>query len=192
MDQVEIEVRSAHTEHRTMLWYQPVVPSATGPLSDTRRCCGRGLAMGGRSPPAVSIPMAEEVGLISAVGRWVLHEAVTASSSGPPSASMAIYVSAKQLFDHHFAHSVERLVDTHGVDPSRVYIELTESRALDDPGALHMVAAVRDIGCRKVGCQIHTGARSPSCKTSRRRVWRDSIDPWATAVMVGSMSSRGS
>ncbi|MCB1644870.1 MAG: EAL domain-containing protein [Pseudomonadales bacterium] len=89
--------------------------------------------------PEIYIPVAEECGLISQIGDWVLREACTQLASWremfPRMAecSMAINVSAKQLSDPYFAQKVASCLADAGLSSEKLELELTESAIMDNP-----------------------------------------------------------
>jgi diguanylate cyclase (GGDEF)-like protein len=82
--------------------------------------------------PGDFIPLAEETGLISALGAWILDEALATARNWPPSWQIAVNVSAHQLKDPGFPRRVWSSLTSHGVDPSRLTLEITESVLVND------------------------------------------------------------
>jgi len=87
--------------------------------------------------PAEFIPIAEETGLIIPIGKWVLDTACAQLSAWQLDVKtrdlmLSVNVSAKQFRQAGFAELVKAIVQRHGIDPSRLKLELTESILLDD------------------------------------------------------------
>lgn len=82
--------------------------------------------------PGDFIPLAEETGLISALGAWILDQALATARNWPPSWRIAVNVSAHQLKDPGFPRRVWSSLTRHGVDPSRLTLEITESVLVHD------------------------------------------------------------
>jgi len=87
--------------------------------------------------PAQFIPLAEESGLIQAIGRWVLETAcrqLKAWAQDPRLAALtlSINVSARQVHRPDFVRQVNRVLADSGVEPSRLMMELTEGVVVDD------------------------------------------------------------
>jgi len=85
----------------------------------------------GRIPPGEFIPLAEETGLIDAIGDWVLHEAARQQAAwqaaGLPALTIAINISALQFRRPGFVDRVHQVFADAGVSPQRFELELTES-----------------------------------------------------------------
>ncbi len=91
----------------------------------------------GRVPPGVFIPVAESHGLIVEIGRWVLEEAcrqlaVWAEDPVRSHWSIAINVSARQLYEADFVARVEQVLAATGANPSHLRLEITESMLQED------------------------------------------------------------
>jgi diguanylate cyclase (GGDEF)-like protein/PAS domain S-box-containing protein len=87
--------------------------------------------------PAQFIPLAEESGLILPVGQWVLDTACARIKEWEQDARMrdlviAVNVSAKQFRQHNFIEQVQVVVQRHGINPSRLKLELTEGMLLEN------------------------------------------------------------
>jgi diguanylate cyclase (GGDEF)-like protein/PAS domain S-box-containing protein len=89
--------------------------------------------------PGVYIPIAEECGLISQIGDWVLRQACTqmaiwqAKYPQMADCTIAVNVSAKQLTDTFFASRVASILADAKLPRTKLEIELTESSVMEDP-----------------------------------------------------------
>lgn len=117
----------------------------------------------GRVSPLDFIPLAEELGLITDIGRWVLHQACRDASHWPSAIKVAVNVSAIQFRTGDFPSDVMAAVAAANLSPSRLEIEITESvlmQHLDETvPALH---ALRDAGIRIAMDDFGTGYSSLS------------------------------
>ena len=91
----------------------------------------------GMVPPAHFIPFAEESVLIMQIGHWVLDTAcqqIAAWSHNEQTRNLilAINISAQQFKQPDFVGQIAAMIQKHGIEPSRLKLELTESVALDD------------------------------------------------------------
>ena len=107
--------------------------------------------------PQEFIPLAEDSGMIGALGAWVLNEAcrqlaswheLTEESGGDTSRlSVSVNVSAIQLSDPGFGRQVARAITDSGVDADHVWLEITESALMRDPDqAVEVLKGIRDLG----------------------------------------------
>jgi len=91
--------------------------------------------------PADFIPLAEETGLILTIGKWVLDTAcaqLKAWESDPRTQSllMSVNVSARQFHQPDFVTTVQNSMDSSGINPARLKLELTESVVLENVDAV--------------------------------------------------------
>ncbi|WP_172605167.1 putative bifunctional diguanylate cyclase/phosphodiesterase [Rhizobium leguminosarum] len=89
--------------------------------------------------PASFIPVAEEGGLIDALGFWVLREACRAACKWPENTFIAVNVSPAQLRRPNFAEEVFTVLQESGLPPSRLELELTESSLIEDNSDIYSV-----------------------------------------------------
>ncbi|NIC43720.1 bifunctional diguanylate cyclase/phosphodiesterase [Aquabacterium sp. A08] len=132
----QIELRKALARGQMVLHYQPQVDAAQGTVGAEAlvrwRHPTRGLVM-----PGEFIPLAERTGLILPLGDWVLTEAcrqLARWASDPALAPLvlSVNVSAAQLHQADFVSRVVHALQTHGVAPERLRLELTESVLVQD------------------------------------------------------------
>lgn len=96
----------------------------------------------GKLTPDAFIWVAEECGLIDAVGGWVLAEACRVARRWPD-LSMAVNISPVQFRTADFARSIREIVLDAGVKPERIELEVTESILVEDDAVVE--AALRDL-----------------------------------------------
>jgi len=88
-------------------------------------------------PPGEFIPIAEETGLITEIGEWVLRTACRQAreweAAGLPPVRMAVNLSIRQLRRGDFPARVRALLRETGLAPQRLEIEITESSLMVDP-----------------------------------------------------------
>ena len=112
--------------------------------------------------PEVFIPIAEESGLIEAIGEFVLREGCAAARRWPR-LTIAVNVSAVELRNPAFATKVAARILEAGIDPARIELELTESALTDPNGICHRnVKALRELGVRIALDDFGTGFSSLS------------------------------
>jgi predicted signal transduction protein with EAL and GGDEF domain len=130
---IEGELREAlEAGDQLKVVYQPLYDAAKGTVSCIEALLRWQHPKHGLVSPAVFIPIAEESGLIHAVGDFVLREACRAGKRWPVP-SIAVNVSPIQFRSPRFATKVLDIVREAGLDPSRLELEVTESVLLDMP-----------------------------------------------------------
>jgi diguanylate cyclase (GGDEF)-like protein/PAS domain S-box-containing protein len=102
--------------------------------------------------PSHFIDLAEETGLITEIGWWVLREACTVlagwdGSDGPAPGLISVNMSARQLAQPDLVDAVAAILVDTGVDPSRIMLEITETAVMADAQAsAHRLAGLRALG----------------------------------------------
>ncbi len=133
---LEADLRQAVPRNELVLHYQPQV-DAIGRCVGVEALVRWEHPQRGRVPPLDFIPLAEETGLILPIGQWVLCEAcrtMAAWQADPRLAGlgMAVNVSARQFHQSDFVHNVREQLRLHGIPPSLLKLEITESMLLDN------------------------------------------------------------
>ena len=105
--------------------------------------------------PDVFIPIAEECGLISAIGEWVLENACSqlvawAANEFTKDLVLSVNISAKQFRLSNFVEMIKLIVKTTGVNPNLLKLELTESLLLEDADTV--ISTMHQL--RKIGLKI--------------------------------------
>jgi diguanylate cyclase (GGDEF)-like protein/PAS domain S-box-containing protein len=140
---LESGLHRAIERHEFVLHYQPIMRLDSTELTAVEalvrwRHPQRGLVL-----PAQFVPIAEESGFIAAIGRWVLHEACRQSRewrvAGLPPLRIAINISTVELRTKGFVECVRGILEEHGLLPSDLELELTETFLMRDS---HSTAAV--------------------------------------------------
>ncbi len=104
--------------------------------------------------PAEFIPLAEDTGLILAIGNWVLETACAQLKSWQldnqtRDLMLSVNVSAKQFRQADFVAQVRSIVKRYAIDPTRLKLELTESVLLDNvAGIIETMNTLNEIGVR--------------------------------------------
>ena len=151
------ELHRALERHELVLHYQPVVDLHTGTMVGMEALVRWQHPTRGLLGPHEFIPLAEDSGLIVALGAWVLNEACRQVSvwSGlraeadqdEARLNISVNVSALQLADPGFLNQVTRALEASGVDPDRLWLEITESTLMRDADdAVRTLLALRQLG----------------------------------------------
>jgi EAL domain-containing protein (putative c-di-GMP-specific phosphodiesterase class I) len=136
---LETELRRAIDQGDLRLAYQPIVDLAANRLTGFEALARWTHATRGVIDPGEFIPVAEEAGLIVPLGRWALDSALATLAKWDALAgttvplTMNVNVSAIQLARDDVPGVIAAALATHGIDGSRLTIELTESAIVQDP-----------------------------------------------------------
>lgn len=142
------ELRHAVEARQFLLHFQPQVDS-TGCLLGAEALVRWHHPQRGLVSPLEFIPLAEELGLIVALGDFVLADSVRWYSSLPDGRlpTLSVNVSARQFHEEGFAERCLAVLRQAGVAPERIELEVTESLLLADiKGAHRKIATLRDAG----------------------------------------------
>jgi predicted signal transduction protein with EAL and GGDEF domain len=148
---LEQHLRQALALNEFSLHYQPKVNSQTLEVVGVEALLRWDNPELGSVPSASFIALAEETGLIRTIGAWVLHEACAQlalwHSQGLGSLSVSVNLSALQLADNDLAQQVCKCLEQHGVKPSALEIEITESLLMDNTNlAEEQLMALKALG----------------------------------------------
>ncbi|MDQ3228811.1 MAG: EAL domain-containing protein [Pseudomonadota bacterium] len=102
--------------------------------------------------PGAFLPAAERYGMLPALDRWVIAQAISHFDalhvSGRTPGRCAVNLSASSLEDDTLADYILELIETHGVMPSRLCFEITETEAVRNlPRAVRFIERLRAAGC---------------------------------------------
>ncbi len=164
---MEAALRKALDRDEIRLVYQPKLSLRSGRITGVEGLLRWRSAELGHVPPSRFIPLAEETGLILPLGEWALRQALSQARAwadmGMPELRIAVNVSALQLTRGGYAELVKMVLDGHGLSPSWLEIELTESALMADPKRSgRTVAELRELGVRVAIDDFGTGYSSLS------------------------------
>jgi len=150
----ENDLRHAVTHNDFEVHYQPIVLLGSG------MCVGfeslvRWTRDGKPVSPVTFIPIAEELGLIEAIGTWVLQQACKTFADWQrrfPDSGLdyiTVNVSSRQLMEQNFMRVVEQAVHDSGLKPCDLRLEITETALMDSPGeAAKLLSELREFGVK--------------------------------------------
>jgi diguanylate cyclase (GGDEF)-like protein/PAS domain S-box-containing protein len=165
---LENDLRRAIVSNDFEIVYQPIVRLSSG------MCVGfesliRWTRNGQTVSPAMFVPIAEELGLIDALGTWVLQEACCTFADWQrrfPAARLdciTVNVSSRQLIQQNFVRVVQQAVERAGLKPADLRVEITETALMDSPGeAAGVLRELRDYGVKVYLDDFGTGYSSLS------------------------------
>jgi diguanylate cyclase (GGDEF)-like protein len=129
-------LRRALAREEFLLHYQPIFDVARGELIGVEALLRWHDPERGMVPPGEFIGLAEETGLIEAIGDWVVGavcEQQVAWAERGLDPQISFNVSPRQLRRLDFADRVAEHLERTGADPSKLTAELTESATMEDP-----------------------------------------------------------
>ena len=134
-----------------LLHYQPLISAKTGRLAGVEALLRWQHPEYGLVSPGQFIPIAEETGLIDAIGEWVLRTACTQMndwySRGLPKIPVSINLSSRQFRQECLATTIKKVLKDTNFDPQNLELELTESFLMDDiPRSKAILAELKSLG----------------------------------------------
>jgi EAL domain-containing protein (putative c-di-GMP-specific phosphodiesterase class I) len=135
------------------VYYQPIVRFTDGAVVAVEALARWTDPVAGPVDPDVFVTVAERTGLVVAIDDFVLDRACAdaralAQTYGRP-IDVHVNVSAARLGQHGLEEAVARALERHAVPPSRLVVEITETRRIPDlPRAAEMVERLRRRGVR--------------------------------------------
>ncbi|YBV95921.1 EAL domain-containing protein [Phyllobacteriaceae bacterium JZ32] len=173
---IEQDLRTAlQAGDQIQVYYQPIYSASSRKITGVEALLRWHHPTKGWISPDVFISIAEEAGLIEALGEKVLREACTAAKAWPLG-TIAVNVSAIELRNPSYAKRVAKLLSSLGMDPHRLELEMTESALTDSLGQCEEnVKALRELGVRIALDDFGTGFSSLS-RLQRLDVDRIKID----------------
>jgi diguanylate cyclase (GGDEF)-like protein len=157
---IELDLRAAIEHEQLTLHYQPVMSCARGRVGGVEALLRWRHPEKGDISPAVFVPVAEEAGLMPALGAWVLDRAF-ADSARWPDLEVAVNLSPVQFRNADLIAMLEGLLAKHAVDPARIVLEVTEGVLLESTDRNRTILeAIRDIGFKVALDDFGTGYSS--------------------------------
>jgi diguanylate cyclase (GGDEF)-like protein len=144
---LEIDLRNAISNGEFELFYQPLVDMQTGFVTGFEALIRWHHPERGMISPLDFIPVAEEAGLIVAIGEWVLCQACAEAATWPGNVNVAVNLSAIQFKKKDLLQVVIMALEVSGLSPGRLELEITETALLQDSDAtLAILHELRGLG----------------------------------------------
>ena len=131
-----VELDTAIKSEQIEAVFQPIVDTVSQRVVGVEALARWQRRNGEAVTPIVFIPLAEQHGLISGLGRLILKQAVIASTKICDSIYVSINVSVSQLGSGDFAKQFAELTSEHGAPPERFCLEVTESVCIGENTAI--------------------------------------------------------
>jgi diguanylate cyclase (GGDEF)-like protein len=144
---LELDLRNAIARSEFELYYQPLVSLIANRVIGFEALLRWHHPVRGLVSPLDFIPVAEETGLIVAIGEWVLRTACVQAATWPDELSIAVNLSAIQFKQGDIVTTIEAALAASGLAAGRLELEITESVFLrDTPGTLAVLHQLRAMG----------------------------------------------
>lgn len=161
--QLEIDLRTAVAEESLEVHYQPLVELSTGNIVGLEALLRWPHPTRGQIPPSEFIPLAEETGLISPLGNFVLRRACADAKTWPEQVKLAVNLSPLQFRVGNVLLTVKEALEESGLEPGRLDLEITESVLLEKTDqVIACLHALRALGVRISMDDFGTGYSSLS------------------------------
>jgi diguanylate cyclase (GGDEF)-like protein/PAS domain S-box-containing protein len=167
---LESQLRYALERHEFLLHYQPKINLKTGAITSVEALVRwqnpeRGLLL-----PGQFLTIAEDTGMIVAIGQWVLCEACKQTQEwieeGLPAVPVAVNISSLEFRSEHFLEGVQIALKKTGLDPKYLELELTETVLMRHAETTtYALARLKAIGVRLAVDDFGTGYSSLSYLT---------------------------
>jgi len=133
--ELEGQLRKALGRREFVVHYQPIVALDGGRIKGCEALVRWNHPTRGLLGPGQFIPLAEETGVITSLGEWVMATACLQArkwqDAGLPALSVAVNLSARQFRGGGLCATVENALEAANLEPDRLELELTESVIMD-------------------------------------------------------------
>jgi diguanylate cyclase (GGDEF)-like protein len=146
---LEIDLRKALANEEFELFYQPLVNLKSGKIATCEALLRWNHPVRGTVSPIDIIPVAEDMGLIVDLGRWILRKACMECMKWPEAVSVAVNFSPQQFHQRDVLSEVRYALEVSGLPAHRLEIEITESSLLRNTQVTHdVLSQLHSLGVR--------------------------------------------
>ncbi|WP_375291277.1 putative bifunctional diguanylate cyclase/phosphodiesterase [Qipengyuania sp.] len=191
------ELRLALTNEEFTLHYQPLIDCHTSQVAAVEALIRWNRPDGTDIGPSIFIPVAEESGLINAIGLWVIRKACTDAQQWE-GIKLSVNISPVQLRNPEFPIQLGHILEETGFAPEQLELEITETCLVLDPVvAERSLAVIHDFGVNVVLDDFGTGYASfgflrrfcfEKLKIDRSLVAQAVEDPGSRAMILSSIA----
>jgi diguanylate cyclase (GGDEF)-like protein/PAS domain S-box-containing protein len=198
---VTSKIRRAVQEQDWVLHWQPVVDLSSGGVVAAEALIRWRDLSGGLVPPGDFLPLAEEMGLIEAIGDWVLEEVCRQSRAWHAEGTdvrVSANLSPRQLWSAHLSDKLLGRIRESGVDPRNVILEVGEAVAMADPERAQKVLydlrawglslAIDDFGTAQSSLARLKNLPADYLKIDRSFIQGVDQDPWQQGVVRAAIT----
>jgi diguanylate cyclase (GGDEF)-like protein len=160
---LKADLRNAVEAKGLRVVYQPIVSMETMRIASCEALCRWDHPDLGPISPAVFIPLAEEMGIVSEISSFMLAAATKECSKWPEPINVSINLSAKDFASSQIVAKVRDALAESGLAPRRLEIEVTETALLDDKSLTReLIEEMKALGVRIALDDFGTGYSSLS------------------------------
>ena len=146
---LELDLRKALANEEFELYFQPLVNLKSGKITTCEALLRWNHPVRGTVSPVDIIPVAEDMGLIVDLGRWILRKACLECMKWPDGVSVAVNFSPQQFHQRDLLSEVRYALEVSALPAHRLEIEITESSLLRNTQLTHdVLSQLRAIGVR--------------------------------------------
>jgi len=146
---LELDLRKALANEEFELFFQPLVNLKSGKITTCEALLRWNHPVRGTVSPVDIIPVAEDMGLIIDLGRWILRKACMECLKWPEGVSVAVNFSPQQFHQRDVLSEVRYALEVAGLPAHRLEIEITESSLLRNTQLTHdVLSQLRAIGVK--------------------------------------------
>ncbi|HEX4800817.1 MAG TPA: EAL domain-containing protein, partial [Sphingomicrobium sp.] len=144
---LDLDLRAALARDEFELYYQPLVDLQAAQLNGFEALLRWKHPVRGMVSPADFIPLAEEIGVITSIGAWVLKQACAEAARWPSHLTIAVNLSPVQFKNRALVLDVIAALGASGLAANRLELEITEAVMLQDTEAtLATLRQLKDLG----------------------------------------------
>ncbi|MBU1190760.1 MAG: EAL domain-containing protein [Gammaproteobacteria bacterium] len=148
---LESRLHRAMERDELFLVYQPKIDLCSGRTLGVEALIRWNHPEEGMIPPDVFIPVAEEVGMINAIGEWVLRNACQQVRAWEQTLArdliVAVNISSHQIANQHFGATVQKIIHETGLSPGHLEFEMTETAVMQMESVVdETFRMIRDLG----------------------------------------------
>lgn len=161
------QIYEAMAKGHFMLYFQPQIDLKTGKVIGAETLLRWRMEDGSFISPAEFIPLAEQMGVITDITRWIIREACRLNTGwndkGLGPLRIAVNISGDEFSDDNFVDTVRLSLEQTGLDPSLLELEVTETALVSDMGkATETLTALKALGVELAIDDFGTGHSSLS------------------------------
>jgi len=144
---LELDLRYAIQNSELEVFYQPLINVVSNKISGFEALVRWPHKTRGIMSPDSFIPLAEEIGLITKLGNWVLRRACQEATTWPSHIKVAVNLSPNQFKNDSLLPTLVNVLATTGLNPNRLELEITESALLDSGNrTIKILESIQELG----------------------------------------------